>query len=175
MARNPNPGGKSSGFSNRLGNLKITVGKAGRLGSYSPRMKKQLFLWMGGLCLMLANPLLGAEEHTELENQMESMDDAFKGFRRETDPVKGAAQAREAQTAALKSAMELPAMVKAMPDGPEKTKASVEYRKMMGKLFVVFCEAEEAFLAGKMEDVATLVNSLKDLKKEGHDKFIEEE
>lgn len=118
---------------------------------------------------------LGAEEHTALENQMESMDDAFKAFRKETDPVKGATLAREAQAAALKSAMELPKMVVAMPDGPEKAKASAEYRKMMGKLFVTFCEAEEAFLAGKMEDVATIVNSLKDQKKAGHDRFIEEE
>lgn len=153
--------------------MNFTVGKAEGLGSYPPRMKKHLFLWIGGLCLMLAP--LGAEEHTELENQMDAMDDAFKGFRRETDPVKGATQAREAQATALKSAMELPAMVKAMPDGPEKAKASAEYRKMMGKLFVAFCEAEEAFLAGKMEDVAKVVESLKDLKKAGHDKFIEEE
>jgi hypothetical protein len=137
-------------------------------------MKNHLFLWIGGLCLMLS-PVRAAEEHTALENQMESMDDAFKGFRRETDPVKGAAQAREAQVSALKSAMELPAMVKAMPDGPEKAKASTEYRKMMGKLFVAFCEVEEAFLGGKMEDVTTIVNTLKDMKKAGHDKFIKEE
>ena len=118
---------------------------------------------------------VGAEEHTEMENQMEAVDEAFKGFRRETDPVKGAAQAREAQNATLKATAEIPKLVKAMPEGPEKAKATAEYRKMMGKLFVTFCEVEEAFLAGKTEEVANIVKSIRDMKKAGHDKFMEEE
>lgn len=115
------------------------------------------------------------EEHTKLGEQMESMDDAFKGFRRETDPVKGAAQAREAQTATLKATAEVPALIKEMPEGPEKAKASAEYRKQMGKVFVTLCEVEEAFLAGKIEDVTKLVEALKEQKKAGHQKFIKEE
>lgn len=118
---------------------------------------------------------VGAEEHTEMENQMESLDEAFKGFRRETDPVKGAAQAREAQNASLKAAAEIPKLVKAMPEGPEKAKAAAEYRKMMGKLFVTLCEVEEAFLAGKTEEVANIVKSIRDMKEAGHEKFMEEE
>lgn len=118
---------------------------------------------------------LQAEEHSKLENQMETVDDAFKAFRRETDPVKGAEQARVAQNATLTAAMEIPEMVKAMPDGAEKTKAVAAYRKMMGQLFVVFCEVEEAFLDGKIEEVAKIVTTVKDMKKAGHDKFITEE
>ncbi|MEY4244203.1 MAG: hypothetical protein RLZZ245_1788 [Verrucomicrobiota bacterium] len=151
----------------------FAIGKECGIRSYSSRMKKQLFLMVGGLFMMFTPAM--AEEHTELGKQMEAMDDAFKGFRRETDPVKGAAAAREAQTAALKSTMELPEMLKAMPDSPAKVKATLEYRKMMGKLFVVFCEAEEAFLAGKMEGVAAAVNAVKELKKAGHDQFIPED
>lgn len=113
-----------------------------------------------------------AAPHSELENQMEALDDAFKGFRRETDPVKGAEQARAAQSATLKAIPELPAMVKAMPDGSEKEKASASYRKMMGKLLVVLCEVEEAFLAGNTEDVVKIVAAVREMKKEGHDKFM---
>jgi soluble cytochrome b562 len=139
-------------------------------------MKKQFFLLSCATGLMLM-PAVAAEKHEEspLAKQMESMDDAFKGFRRETDPVKGAAQAREAQQAALKSALEIPELLAAMPDGPDKVKALLEYRKMIGKLFVTFCEVEEAFLNGKMDEVAKIVTSIKEMKKAGHDKFIEED
>ncbi len=124
---------------------------------------------------MLMPAAAAEKEESPLAKQMESMDDAFKGFRRETDPVKGAAQAREAQQAALKSALEIPELLKAMPEGPDKVKALLEYRKMIGKLFVTFCEVEEAFLNGKMDEVAKIVSSLKEMKKAGHDKFIEED
>lgn len=125
--------------------------------------------------LLLVPARAAEEEETPLGKQMEAMNDAFKGFRRETDAVKGAAQAREAQQAALKSAMEIPAMLKAMPEGPEKAKALAEYRKMIGKLFVTLCEVEEAFLNGKIDEVAKIVETLKESKKAGHDKFVEEE
>ena len=153
---------------------KFPIGKGRRFRSYLPCMKKQLFQMSCVIGLMLL-PTNAAEEETPLGKQMEAMNDAFKGFRRETDPVKGATQAREAQQAALKSAMEVPSMLKPLPEGPEKVKALVEYRKMVGKLFVTLCEVEEAFLAGKIDEVAKIVESLKEMKKTGHDKFVEEE
>ena len=137
-------------------------------------MKKHLIL-LGLVTGALMASAPAEEKHTPLEEHMEAMDDAFKGFRRETDAVKGATQARESQTQALKAAMEIPAMVKEMPAGPVKDKAAASYRKMMGKLFVTLCEVEEAFLNGKMEDVTKLVDTIKEQKKEGHDQFIEEE
>jgi soluble cytochrome b562 len=138
-------------------------------------MKKHLFLMGCAAGLIFAPAMAQDEEHTKLGTEMESMDDAFKAFRRETDATKGAAAAREAQTATLKAAMEVPELVKKMADGPEKAKATAEYRKMMGKVFVTLCEVEEAFLNGKMEDVAKAVEALKEQKKAGHDKFMEEE
>lgn len=120
-------------------------------------------------------PIKAEEEHTPLEEQMEVMNDAFKAFRKETDPVKGATLAREAQTAALKSAAEVPAMLKEMPEGPEKAKALAEYRKMIGKLYVTLCEVEEAFLNGKIDEVVKIVEVLKESKKAGHKKFVKEE
>ena len=137
-------------------------------------MKKHLLLMscaIGLLCI----PARAEEEETPLGKQMEVMNDAFKAFRNETDPVKGATQAREAQQAALRSALEMPEIFKTMPDGPEKAKAVLEYRKMIGKLFVALCEVEEAFVAGKMNEVATIVASIKEMKKTGHDKFMKDE
>lgn len=137
-------------------------------------MNKKMILLSCALGLFLL-PARASDDHTPLEDQMEAMNDAYKGFRRETDPVKGANEARTAQTAALKAAAEVPKMVKAMPDGPEKAKAMVAYRKMMGQLYVSLCEVEEAFLNGKIDEVANIVDSLKKQKKTGHDQFVEED
>lgn len=115
------------------------------------------------------------KDQTGLGKHMEAMNDAFKAFRRETDAVKGAIQARAAEDAVLKGMAEVPERVKEMPEGPDKVKALVNYRKMTGKLYVTLCEVEEAFLNGKIEDVAKIVDSLKELKKEGHQKFMKED
>lgn len=115
------------------------------------------------------------KEHTPLGKQMEAMNDAFKAFRKETDATKGAAQAREAQDALLKGMVEIPALIKDMPEGPDKAKALVKYHKMIGKLYITLCEVEEAFLDGKVADVAKIVDSLKEQKKEGHKEFIKED
>lgn len=125
------------------------------------------------LSLFVSIPAVRAED-TPLGSQMEAMNDAYKAFRKETDPAKGAALAREAQQAALKGLAEVPEMVSKMADGPEKAKAAATYRRMMGQLYVTLCDVETAFLEGKPEEVAKLVESLKELKKAGHDKFIEE-
>lgn len=116
-----------------------------------------------------------AEEDSALAIQMEIMNDAYKAMRREEDPAKGAALAREAQDAMVKAIVETPELVQAMPDGPEKAKASAEYRKMMGSLISTLAEMELAFLDGDMDKVKEVVSAMRDSKKEGHDKFMEDE
>jgi soluble cytochrome b562 len=138
-------------------------------------MKKQLILLGCVAGMMLVPTKMLAEEDTPLGKQMEAMNDAYKAFKKETDPVKGAALAREAQTAALKSAAETPKMLKEMPEGAEKAKASAAYRKMMGKLYVSLCEVEEAFINGKIDEVAKIMDTLKEMKKAGHEKFVKED
>ena len=134
-------------------------------------MKITTILMGCAACLLMP---VSADE-TPLGKQMEAFNDTYKAFRKETDPAKGAALAREAQDIVLKGIVELPEMVGKMPDGPPKAKAAAEYRKMMGQLFVVLCQVEEAFLAGKTAEVANIIETLKDMKKEGHDKFMEDE
>ena len=118
---------------------------------------------------------LAEEEHTPLGKEMEKLDEAYKSFRREKDPAKGAAGAREAQETVLKALPLVPAMLEKMPAGDEKTKALLSYRTQMGKLFVSLCEVESAFVAKDLEKVTKLVETLKGQKKEGHDAFVEEE
>ena len=116
-----------------------------------------------------------AQEDTPLAKQMETMNDAYKAMRREEDPAKGAALAREAQDAMVKAITEVPELVKAMPDGPDKVKASAEYRKMMGTLITTLADMEIAFLNKDMDKVKAIVEQMRDAKKKGHDKFMEEE
>jgi soluble cytochrome b562 len=137
---------------------------------------KHRFLLLGcAVCLTGSAFATEGHEHTPLGEQMEAFNDAYKAFRKETDSAKGAAHAREAQEALLKGVSELPEMLKKMPDGPARQKAAAEYRKMMGRVFVTVCEVEEAFLAGNIDEVAKLVEALKQMKKEGHNKFMEDE
>jgi len=118
--------------------------------------------------------LPSSADDTPLAKQMDVMNDAYKAMRREQDPAKGAALAREAQDAMVKAITETPEMVKAMPDGPDKAKASAAYRQMMGKLISTFAEMELAFLNSDMDKVKAIVDQIRDAKKEGHDKFMEE-
>jgi soluble cytochrome b562 len=138
-------------------------------------MKTRIFL-IGSAALFLLAPMSAvADSDSPLAKHMEALDDAYKGFRREKDPAKGAAQAREAQQALIRGFAEIPTMLAKMPDGPEKEKAAAQYRTMMAAVLVKLCEVEQKFLTGDIAGVETLVAGLKDLRKEGHDKFMEDE
>ena len=126
--------------------------------------------------MMVGSTALVKADDTPLGKEMGAMNDAFKALSKETDPVKGAALAREAAEASLKGIPLTPEFITDMiPDPKEKAKAVADYRKMMAQAFIVFCDIETAFIDGKMDDVAKLVKDAKALKKEGHNKYIEEE
>lgn len=126
--------------------------------------------------LCLSQPLVGQEDkkETPLGKQMEAMNDAFKAIRKEADPAKGATLARTAQDALLKSLVETPKVIADLPEA-ERAKASANYRTLIGKAFVTFSEIEEAFIAKDLEKVKTLVEGVRELKKQGHDKYMEDD
>lgn len=138
-----------------------------------PPMKTKFFIAACAASMLCVIP--ASADESPLAKQMEIMNDAYKAMRREEDPAKGAAFAKEAQDAMVKGIVELPEMVKAMPDGPDKAKASAEYRKMMGALIATLADMELAFLNKDMEKVKAIVEQMRDVKKQGHDKFMEEE
>lgn len=136
------------------------------------------FVTFCSLMMMMAGMTasLRADEETPLGKEMEAINDSFKALSKEKDSAKGAALARQAQDGMLKGAAMVPDFITDMiPDAKEKEKAIADYRRLMGESFVVFCKIEIAFLEGKTEEVAKLVDSAKALKKEGHKKYIEEE
>lgn len=148
----------------------------GGAGRIPPPMKSKSYLlilsWMAGLML---TPVAATAADSPLAGQMGMVNTAVKTFRTETDPDKGAAAAREAQQAVLKAITILPASVTKIADPAAKAKAAAEYRLMLGKLFVTFCEVEQAYLAKDLEQVAKLGETLKAHKKAGHGKFMEDE
>lgn len=137
------------------------------------RMKMKFLTTALAASFILATPVFA--DDSELGKQMETMNDAYKQLRRIEDMPKGAQLARECQDAMVKAIAELPEMVKAMPDGPDKAKASASYRSMMGKLISSLADLELAFLNNDKAKVDEIVQALRDTKKEGHDKFMEEE
>jgi hypothetical protein len=139
------------------------------------RMKKLIFPAVLLAASVLATVQVRGQDDTPLAKEMEKIDDAYKGFRKEKDPVKGATAAREAQDTVLKAIPMVPALIEKMPAGEAKEKAMAGYRLQMGKLFVSLCEVESAFIAKDLEKVTTLIDAIKSSKKEGHDHFIEEE
>jgi len=148
--------------------------KPGDFGRSSPRMKNRFFI-LGCVAALVMSPSVAFADDTPLAKQMDEVDDAYKAFRREQDPVKGAAAARDAQDGSLKAIAETPALIAKIADPAAKAKAVVAYRKMMAQLFVTFCEVEEAFHNKDLEKVTELVETLKTLKKDGHDQFMEDE
>ncbi len=139
----------------------------------SQRMKAHILLAVFSATLLV--PAQVRADESPLAQQMEHLDDAYKGFRREKDPAAGAEQARKAQTAVATSLAEIPAMLTKMPDGPEKSKAISSYRQTMGELYVLLCKAEQAFLNEKVDEIPALVDEMKKLKKTGHTNFMEDE
>ncbi len=137
-------------------------------------MKMKLILAGFAASLMFSLPVMADEDDTPLAKQMDAMNGAYKAMRRETDPAKGAALAREAQDAMIMAISETPEIVKSMPEA-EQAKAVAEYRKMMGELITTLADMELAFHAGDMDKVKEVVSAMRTSKKEGHDKFMEDD
>lgn len=114
-------------------------------------------------------------DDTPLAKTMDALGDAFKALSKTEDPAKGAELAREAQQGVLKAITMTPESVKKGSHPAGADKAMVSYKKQMARLFVVFCEVEEAFLAKDLDKVHELVAALKEAKKQGHNEFMEEE
>jgi len=127
------------------------------------------------LCAVVFCASSAIADDTPLAKQMEALNDSYKAFRKTENAAEGAAKAREAQGHVLKGLAETPAMLAKMPEGPARAKASASYRQMMGQLYVKLCEVEQAFLDNKKERVEAIMLELKELKKKGHNEFMEEE
>lgn len=138
----------------------------------------RLFLPVFSMSLAICQPVVAddEEEDTPLAKAMEQTSDALKSLRK-MDKSDWAAGAKAARTAAdgIRKGMEfIPALIKDMKDGKEKTKAIADYRRLMGLSYANLCELELAYLAEDQSKVDAAMTKIKAGKKEGHKKYEDE-
>jgi len=116
------------------------------------------------------------DDETPMTKEMSATSKALKSLRKidlnDWDAL--AKAARDAHTAFLKSMPEVATMVKEMKDGPEKEKALADSRRLMGLCYAALCELELAYLAKDKAKVAAVMSKIKEVKKEGHEKYTDD-
>lgn len=124
-------------------------------------------------CLVL--PVVADEDHdhTPLGETMEESSKALKSLRKieKGDWAAGAKAARAAAEGIRKGMEYIPALVKEIPEGKEKTKAVADYKRLMGLAYAALSELELAYLAEDQAKVDAAMTKIKSVKKEGHKKY----
>ena len=124
-------------------------------------------------------PMAAVADETPLGEEMEKVSGALKSLWRlsKTDErwTASAVRMREAQTACIKALAHLPARIEEMPKGVEKAKAAADYKRLMGLSLALFAELEVAFMDEDEATVGELLDKVKDIKKEGHEKYEDDD
>lgn len=115
------------------------------------------------------------EEETPLMEEMGDVSSALKGLRRAESFADKAELARKGQAATINSLKYLPLIFKDITDEKKKVRATADFKRLIGQSLALFCELELAFLDENEEKAEEIVDKLKDLKKEGHDAYVEDE
>lgn len=129
------------------------------------------------LTVLLSGALLAPvqADDTPLAEQMDEISSSLKGLRRAETWADKVALAQAAQAACLKSLEHLPATFEKITDEKEKAKATADYKRLMGKSFAALCALESAFLEEDEDAVDAAMDAIKALKKEGHEKYEDDE
>jgi hypothetical protein len=130
-----------------------------------------------GLAAILLAAAFAAPLHAEQEEMvdtMEAIDEAYKALKAAKGP-EAVKLAREAQANTLKALAITPDMAGKMPEGVAKDLALADFRRLLALVYLKFVELEKAHLEGKPEAAEAIRVALKELRKEGHSKHIEEE
>lgn len=121
---------------------------------------------------MLA-PVHADDDETPLGKEMEILSGSLKKLRKAETTADKVALVHDAQKAAINSLKYLPIIFKDIKDEAEKAKATADYKRMSGQVYVKLCELEMAYLAGDEDKVDEVQDELKDLKKQGHRKYTD--
>jgi hypothetical protein len=135
----------------------------------------KLFALGAMMGLVAVAPVRADDDETPLSEQMEETSAALKGLRKAPDFAAKAELARKGQESTLNSLKYLPKMFAGMKDEKVKAKATADYKRLVGQAYSLFAELEMAFLDEDDAKADAVVDKLKDLKKEGHDAYIEDE
>ncbi|MCP5536234.1 MAG: hypothetical protein H7A51_08380 [Akkermansiaceae bacterium] len=135
----------------------------------------RLILPVFTLGLIMSQPAIADDDKkdTPLGKSMEEASDALKSLRKidKNDWAAGAEAARKAADGIRKGMEYIPALVKDMKDGKEKTKAIADYRRLLGLSYADLCELELAYLEEDQGKVDAAMKKIKATKKEGHKKY----
>ena len=116
---------------------------------------------------------VSADDETPLGKEMEIISGSLKKLRKAETTEEKVALLHAAQSATVKGLSYLPVIFKDIKDEEEKKKATADYKKMTGELYVKLCELEMAYLDGDEAKADEIKTQLKDLKKEGHRKYTD--
>lgn len=126
-------------------------------------------------------PVAQAQEDDEdpLAEHMDEISGSLKSLRRlARDPDrwnKSAEAIAKGSQACIKAMSLIPKEIRALPDGPAKTKALADTRRLMGLTLAGLAELELAFLAEDEEKADAAIEKLKDIKSEAHEKYNKDE
>ena len=147
-------------------------------------MKKEslhkLFALIAAAGMVGFAPVAQAEdEESPMAKAMDEMSGALKSLRRlKRDPDrwnKSAAAVAKGSEAVIGAMTLVPKEIAKMPDGPAKTKALADSRRLMGLTLAGYAQLELAFLSEDEEKVEAALDNLKELKAESHEKYNKDE
>lgn len=145
-------------------------------------MKLPTLLKFGTLCvLLIAGPVLtpvravaADDETTEIGEQMDRMNRAFRELRKQAADAGSNAASLELvatmRAAATEAAKHTPALAADLPEA-KRAGFTAAYREQMDKFIGVLDELAAAFKAGDNATAAELVGRLRDVQKQGHREY----
>ena len=112
-------------------------------------------------------------DDTPLAEEMDVLSGSLKKLRKAETAAEKVDLVHAAQKATIKSLQYSPMVFKDIKDEKEKAKATADYKRLIGLTYAKRCELEMAYLAGDEEKADEIKGELKDLKKDGHEKYTD--
>lgn len=131
-------------------------------------------LLIGGLALTPVNAAAADDETTEIGEQMDRMNRAFRELRKQAADAGSNAASLELvatmRAAATEAAKHTPALAADLPEA-KRAAFTADYREQMETFIGVLDELAAAFKAGDNAAAGELVGRLRDVQKQGHREY----
>ena len=112
-------------------------------------------------------------DDTPLAEEMDVLSGSLKKLRKAETAAEKVDLVHAAQKSTIKSLQYSPMVFKDIKDEKEKAKATADYKRLIGLTYAKLCELEMAYLGGDEEKADEIKGELKDLKKDGHEKYTD--
>ena len=112
-------------------------------------------------------------DDTPLAEEMDVLSGSLKRLRKAETAAEKVELVHAAQKATIKSLQYSPMVFKDIKDEKEKAKATAGYKRLIGLTYAKLCELEFAYLEGDEDKADEIKGELKDLKKDGHEKYTD--